>query len=178
MKKSSELGTTSDLVVVHTLMFSTIFLFLRVCLQGKSLVYFTWVLNFIRFSLQNFKASQRVALILNSVPLIPLLFNVAFVSFSKGLMNTDSANKANRSGETSNAEGSKEEEVDEDDDDSEPLLGRWFEETLSLFPRLVFKTWLKKAKKNINRIINSLQFDWLVNIVFNIGIANQCKLSF
>ena len=79
-------------------------------------------------------------MILNSVPLIPLLFNVAFVSFSKGLMNTDSANKANRSGETSNAEGSKEEEVDEDDDDSEPLLGRWFEETLSLFPRLVFKT--------------------------------------
>ena len=66
-----------------------------------------WVLNFINFSLQNFKASQRVALILNSVPLIPLLFNVAFVSFSKGLMNTDSANKANRSGETSNAEGSK-----------------------------------------------------------------------
>ena len=66
-----------------------------------------WVLNFINFSLQNFKASQRVALILNSVPLIPLLFNVAFVSFSKGLMNTDSANKTNRSGETSNAEGSK-----------------------------------------------------------------------
>ena len=49
-------------------------------------------------------------------------------------MNTDSANKANRSGETSN-EASKEEDVDEDDDDSEPLLGRWFEETLSLFPR-------------------------------------------
>ena len=48
-----------------------------------------------------------MALILNSVPLIPLLFNVAFVSFSKGLMNTDSANKTNRSGETSNAEGSK-----------------------------------------------------------------------
>ena len=69
--------------------------------------YFMWVLNFINFSLQNFKASQRVALILNSVPLIPLLFNVAFVSFSKGLMNTDSANKTNRSGETSNAEGSK-----------------------------------------------------------------------
>ena len=75
-----------------------------------------------------------MALILNSVPLIPLLFNVAFVSFSKGLMNTDSTNKANRSGETSN-EASKEEDVDEDDDDSEPLLGRWFEETLSLFPR-------------------------------------------
>ena len=62
-------------------------------------------------------------------------------------MNTDSANKANRSGETSNAEGSKEEEVDEDDDDSEPLLGRWFEETLSLFPRFVclFVLLLSKA---------------------------------
>ena len=102
------------------------------------------------FSLQNFKASQRVALILNSVPLIPLLFNVAFVSFSKGLMNTDSANKTNRSGETSNAEGSKEEEVDEDDDDSEPLLGRWFEETLSLFPRLVnIQTLIRKGQQNI-----------------------------
>ena len=33
---------------------------------------------------QNFKASQRVDLILKSVPLIPLLFNVAFVSFKKG----------------------------------------------------------------------------------------------
>ena len=128
--------------------------------------YFTWVLNFNHFSLQNFKASQRVALILNSVPLIPLLFNVAFVSFSKGLMNTDSANKTNRSGETSNAEGSKEEEVDEDDDDSEPLLGRWFEETLSLFPRLVFKTWFKKAKNKINRIINSLQFDWVWKLLY------------
>jgi hypothetical protein len=89
-------------------------------------------------------------LILNSVPLIPLLFNVAFVSFSKGLMNTDSANKTNRSGETSNAEGSKEEEVDEDDDDSEPLLGRWFEETLSLFPRLVnIQTLIRKGQQNI-----------------------------
>ena len=106
--------------------------------------------EFHSFFLQNFKASQRVALILNSVPLIPLLFNVAFVSFSKGLMNTDSANKTNRSGETSNAEGSKEEEVDEDDDDSEPLLGRWFEETLSLFPRLVnIQTLIRKGQQNI-----------------------------
>ena len=87
-----------------------------------------------------------MALILNSVPLIPLLFNVAFVSFSKGLMNTDSSNKTNRSGETSN-EASKEEDVDEDDDDSEPLLGRWFEETLSLFPSED-----KKAKKTKNEV--------------------------
>ena len=80
---------------------------------------------------QTFKASQRVALILNSVPMIPLLFNVAFVSFKKGLVSMDS--KAKKEVE----EDIKEEVTennDDDDDDSEPILGRWFEETLSLFP--------------------------------------------
>ena len=79
---------------------------------------------------QTFKASQRVALILNSVPLIPLLFNVAFVSFKKGLVSMDSKAKKE-------IEEDLKEEVennDDDDDDSEPILGRWFEETLSLFP--------------------------------------------
>ena len=87
---------------------------------------------------QTFKASQRVALILNSVPLIPLLFNVAFVSFKKGLISTDSK-AVSASSKTEDKDD--ETEVD-DDDDSEPLLGRWFEETLSLFP-----TEDKKAKK-------------------------------
>ena len=87
---------------------------------------------------QTFKASQRVALILNSVPLIPLLFNVAFVSFKKGLISTDSK-AVSASSKTEDKDD--ETEVD-DDDDSEPLLGRWFEETLSLFP-----TEDKKVKK-------------------------------
>ena len=65
---------------------------------------------------QTFKASQRVALILNSVPLIPLLFNVAFVSFKKGLVSTD----AKTASKTEDRED--ETEVDEDDD-SEPILG-------------------------------------------------------
>ena len=93
---------------------------------------------------QDFTASQRVALILNSVPLIPLLFNVAFVSFSKGLMSTENkqtsgsnsatgSSGANKNIDSSN-DASKDDDPDDEDDDSEPLLGRWFEETLSLFP--------------------------------------------
>ena len=84
---------------------------------------------------QSLKASQRVALILNSVPLIPLLFNVAFVSFSKGLLSTSEVKKPEQE--------VKESEEEDDDDESEPLLGRWFEETLSLFPN----DEPKKAKK-------------------------------
>ena len=66
---------------------------------------------------QTFKASQRVALILNSVPLIPLLFNVAFVSFKKGLVSSDG-----KSSDAKKEELEAEIEADEDDD-SEPILG-------------------------------------------------------
>ena len=88
---------------------------------------------------QTFKASQRVDLILNSVPLVPLLFNVAFISFKKGLMST-SRSQQNQNEMSTESMSAK--ETDDDDDDSEPLLGRWFEETLSLFPNDE-----KKAKK-------------------------------
>ena len=96
----------------------------------------------------NFKASQRITLILHSLPLIQLLFNVAFVSFKKGLLS------ANQEPEKEIETMSAKDPDEDDDDDSEPLLGRWFEETLSLFPNDEKKT--KKSKINTDRSASSL----------------------
>lgn len=87
-------------------------------------------------------------LILNAVPLIPLLFNVAFVSFKKGLSSADIRNvNVIDSNITEVMSDEKDDEID-DDDDSEPLLGRWFEETLSLFPNDGGEKKAKKTKMN------------------------------
>ena len=101
---------------------------------------------------QTFKASQRVDLILNSVPLVPLLFNVAFISFKKGLMST-SRSQQNQNEMSTESMSAK--ETDDDDDDSEPLLGRWFEETLSLFPNDDKKA-KKAAKPSSDRTTSNL----------------------
>jgi E3 ubiquitin-protein ligase UBR4 len=100
---------------------------------------------------QTFTASQRVALVLNSVPLIPLLFNVAVVSFRKGLVKSEAGNQNDlASGGESQQKEDEEVNIEDDDDDSEPLLGRWLEETLSLFPPASAED-NKKAKNKSNK---------------------------
>ena len=105
---------------------------------------------------QTFKASQRVALILNSVPLIPLLFNVAFVSFKKGLVSMDS--KAKKEIEEDLKEEA--ENNDDDDDDSEPILGRWFEETLSLFQQKKRRPMGQAKRSRLNPALKAAQHFW------------------
>ena len=79
-----------------------------------------------------FKASQRVALILNSVPFIPLLFNVAIISYNKAIYLRKNLRQTEEKEEDASFPEHDVNVVDEDDedDDSEPLLGKWFEETL------------------------------------------------
>ncbi len=116
-----------------------------------------------------FTATQRVALIFDSVPFIQLLFNMASISYKKSCslkhllckvqqkaagalapkdrkkvgeavigekraptVSLDEIEEDSYSDEDeyAPAESSHDDDDDDDDDDSEPLLGKWFEETL------------------------------------------------
>ncbi len=112
-----------------------------------------------------FTATQRIALIFNSVPFIQLLFNVAVISYRKACNLKSLMNRAKATNKTSTEvtslppplpvrrQPSGMDEIEEDsfsdddadaefhdsvsnnvgpdeDDEDEPLLGKWFEDTL------------------------------------------------
>ncbi|XP_046463957.1 protein purity of essence-like [Daphnia pulex] len=93
---------------------------------------------------ENYTHSQRIFRLLSDLPLTQLLFHVATVSYRKSC-NLKRIQK-NGDGETvslsdsatyyddddfSCSEESSAAEEEEDDDDSEPILGHWFEETIT-----------------------------------------------
>jgi E3 ubiquitin-protein ligase UBR4 len=93
---------------------------------------------------ENYTHSQRIFRLLSDLPLTQLLFHIATVSYRKSC-NLKRIQK-NGDGETTSlsdsatyyddddfscSEESSAAEEEEDDDDSEPILGHWFEETIT-----------------------------------------------